>query len=206
MTNRKFKDYHKNKIAYDVINENYKLLCIVMLTLNREFPKEFYPKQLNIWLDKYAKSCKMMNEYDADGAYEYKMNQFCKKYYIDEKKCEDFIEKQCKKFNPQNRKVLSENVKLALIHTASEFGFGKLRIFRLTDAICSSEICDPIGSINKLLNYEYDFTVGQVDFRKFENKHNRSASYTECKEARQIMTALKAYQDDINAQTKKAAP
>ena len=54
MTNRKFKDYQKNRLAFIAILRNYELLCTILLTLNKEFPKQFYSKRCIEWIDTYA--------------------------------------------------------------------------------------------------------------------------------------------------------
>lgn len=45
MTNHKIKDYHKNRLAFEVIVKNYEMLCTLLIVLNKEYPKTFYPKK-----------------------------------------------------------------------------------------------------------------------------------------------------------------
>lgn len=75
MTNHKIKDYHKNRLAFEVIVKNYEMLCTLLIVLNKEYPKTFYPKKCRQWIDDFADNCKIANEWDKDGVYAYKMQR-----------------------------------------------------------------------------------------------------------------------------------
>lgn len=77
MTNHKIKDYHKNRLAFEVIVKNYEMLCSLLIVLNKKYPKTFYPKKCRQWIDDFADNCKIANEWDKDGVYAYKMQRAC---------------------------------------------------------------------------------------------------------------------------------
>ena len=83
MTNRKIKDFHKNRILYNCMTENVRNLCRIMLALNKTFPKQFYPKRITEWLSAYKENCTETNKLDAIDAYDYKLEQWCEEYGID---------------------------------------------------------------------------------------------------------------------------
>lgn len=87
MTNHKIKDYHKNRLAFEVIVKNYEMLCSLLIVLNKKYPKTFYPKKCRQWIDDFADNCKIANEWDKDGVYAYKMQRACENSGID-----DYIE------------------------------------------------------------------------------------------------------------------
>lgn len=196
MTNKKFKNYHKNKIAYDVIVDNYKMLCIILLTLHDIYPKTFYAKKMQEWLEDFAESCKMMNEYEADDMYDYKMKQFADECRINENDCIMIVRKHLSKYNYQNTKVLAENVKLALVQLCFDFGFGEVRLKRLTNALLTTDRPDALKEIKAFgINYEWD--LGQVDCTKLAPKKKNKVTIAEANEARANLQWLKAYQDSV---------
>ena len=128
MTNHKIKDYHKNRLAFEVIIKNYEMLCSLLIVLNKEYPKTFYPKKCRQWIDDFADNCKIANEWDKDGVYAYKMQRACENSGIDLNMVVTFVERNCKEFNLQNRAILADNIKLALVQTATEYGVGGKRM------------------------------------------------------------------------------
>lgn len=146
MTNRKFKDFAKNKVVYDCIVENFRNLARIMLTLHKLYPKTFYPKVIGEWLNTYADNCREMDKYDEAGVYDYKMDAWCEEYGINEKWCIDF----CKRNNPtithpQNIIVLANNIKLALVQTCMEFGIGDKRLAEIRAALDEEQPKEPGG-------------------------------------------------------------
>lgn len=59
MTNHKIKDYHKNRLAFEVIVKNYEMLCSMLIVLNKEYPKTFYPKKCRQWIDDLQTTAKL---------------------------------------------------------------------------------------------------------------------------------------------------
>ena len=114
MTNHKIKDYHKNRLAFEVIVKNYEMLCSLLIVLNKEYPKTFYPKKCRQWIDDFADNCKIANEWDKDGVYAYKMQRACENSGIDLNMVVTFVERNCKEFNLQNRAILADNIIYAI--------------------------------------------------------------------------------------------
>ena len=136
MTNRKFKDYAKNKVVYDCIVENFRNLSRIMLTLHKLYPKTFYPKVIGEWLNTYADNCREMDKYDEAGVYDFKMGVWCEEYGINEKWCIDFCTRNNPTIkHPQNIIVLANNIKLALVQTCMEFGIGDKRLAEIRAAL-----------------------------------------------------------------------
>ena len=46
-----------------------------------------------------------------------------------------FVERNCKEFNLQNRAILADNIKLALVQTATEHGVGGKRMKAIQNAM-----------------------------------------------------------------------
>lgn len=195
MTNRKFKDYQKNRLAFMVISRNYELLCTILLTLHKEFPKNFYSKRCIEWLEAYVESCKIANEWDKDGVLDYKLDRNIKEYSIDVEKINIFVARRCSDFNNDNRLVLSSNVKLALIQTAEQFGIGAKRMCKLQDALLAERIAKPAEEVCKLgiSNYMEETNVGQVDYREFQYKEKTKVTLQEQKEARAGLEAFRRW-------------
>lgn len=196
MTNKKIKDYIKNKPVYDVLTDNFKMLCIFMLSLHEIFPKQFYQKNVQEWFEEYSDSCKMMNDYEEDGAYDYKMEGFCKKCGIDDDICMKIICKHLKKHHPKNMLVLKDNLKLMLIQTSLDYGFGKERLTRLTEHLLESDYPDWEVKIRSL-GFDFEYDMGSVDFDKLKPKKQRSISLSEQREALAKLQAYKDYTDRV---------
>ena len=199
MTNRKFKDFAKNKVVYDCIVENFRNLARIMLTLHKLYPKTFYPKIIGEWLNTYADNCRDMDKYDEAGVYEYKMGAWCEEYGINEKWCIDFCKRNSPTItHPQNIIVLANNIKLALVQTCMEFGIGDKRLAEIRAALDEEQPKEPEKELKKL-GIDVEFAgIGQVDWRRLAPKKQKAASYTDLKRGVQGLKALKAYQDEVN--------
>lgn len=195
MTNHKIKDYHKNRIAFEVIVKNYEMLCTVLIVLNKEYPKTFYPKACRKWIDDFADNCKIANEWDKDGVYAYKMQQACESYGIDQNMVVAFVERECEEFNFQNRAVLADNVKLALVQTAAEYGIGEKRMKAIQKALLDTVIKDPREQVKALGidDYVEECSVGQVDIRKFRVKDKVRTTLQEQKETAAGLEAFRRW-------------
>lgn len=147
MTNRKFKDYQKNRVVFAVVNKNYELLCTLLITLNKLFPKSFYPKKCIEWINDYEDTCRTADEWDKDDVLIYKLDQCVEAYEIDVNKISQFVERRCKELNQHNKRVLVDNVKLALIQTAEQFGFGAKRMYQLQEALLDERIAKPVEEV-----------------------------------------------------------
>ena len=195
MTNHKIKDYHKNRLAFEVIVKNYEMLCTLLIVLNKEYPKMFYPKKCRQWIDDFADNCKIANEWDKDGVYAYKMQQACESYGIDQNMVVAFVERECEEFNFQNRAVLADNVKLALVQTAAEYGIGEKRMKAIQKALLDTVIKDPREQVKALGidDYVEECSVGQVDIRKFRVKDKVRTTLQEQKETAAGLEAFRRW-------------
>lgn len=197
MTNRKFKDYHKNKLCYDVILDNFKMLCIIMLTLHDLFPHDFYPKKMQEWLENYSKSCRLMDGYENDSIYDYKMEQFVNECDINSADCVKIVHKHLSKYNKENTNVLAENVKLALVQLAYDYGFGETRLKRVINALLETDRSNAAEEIKKFgIDYEPDFSA--FDYRKLVPKKKKvRTTIAEEQKAKKDLAWLKSYQDSV---------
>ena len=198
MTNRKFKDYHKNVLAHQVISKNFELLCTIVLVLNQEFPKVFYPQKCVDWIKMFAENCKIANELDEEDALEFKLEQWTKKYSIDNHKVRTFVRRRCSDFVPQNRTILAGNVKLALVQTAQNYGIGSKRMARLQDALIDERIADPRREIAKLGidNFIEDDSLSKIDYRKFKYDNKPRVSLDEQIRGRAGLEAFKRWTEE----------
>lgn len=196
MTNRKIKNYHINKLAYDIVYDNLKMLCIVLLCLNKHYPRQFYRLNVRKWLDEHEEWCDMMNEYEEDDIYDYKMNEFCMKCGIDDDTAMKIVEKHLNKYNDTNMKILRENLKLALVHTGYDFSFGKVRLKRIADALLEEEYLHWKDDILKFgISIEKD--LEDFNFEKFKNKKKHEPTIQECKDAAQKLEMYRAYFESV---------
>lgn len=168
MTNRKFKDYRKNLIAYRVIVKNYEILCTILLTLNQQFPKTFYAKKCAEWMETYTASCRVADEWERDGTLDWHVAQRLTQNSIDDALIKTFVKKQAADFHPQNREVLAGNVRVALIQTAEDYGIGPKRIEQLQRALLTADFHDPCKEVGKfgITDEREGFDVGAVDCRR----------------------------------------
>lgn len=199
MTNRKFKDYARNKVVYDCIVENFRNLSRVMLTLHKLYPKTFYPKVIGEWLNTYADNCREMDKYDEAGVYDDKMDAWCEEYGINESWCIDFCKRNSSTIkHRQNIIVLANNIKLALVQTCMEFGIGDKRLAEIRAALDEEQPKEPELELKKL-GIDVEFAgIGQVDWRRLAPKKQKAASYTDLKRGVEGLKKLKAYQDEVN--------
>ncbi len=198
MTNRKFKDYQKNRVVFAVVNKNYELLCTLLITLNKLFPKSFYPKKCIEWINDYENTCRTADEWDKDDVLNYKLDQGVKAYGIDVNKISQLVERRCKVLNQHNRRVLVDNVKLALIQTAEQYGIGVKRMAQLQAALIEERIANPIKEMNKLgiSDFIEETSVGQVDYRKFQCKNKVKTTLQEQQQARAGLEAFRRWTEE----------
>lgn len=196
MTNRKIKDYHRNRLATLMVTENYKNICRVLLILNKLYPKTFYPKVLIEWLNAYADRCTVMNKYDQAGVYEIKFKEYADTYGIDQNACIEFVVKNNKEVKAYaNKMLLARNVMLALIETCDEFGIGDKRLGAITTALLASDIKDPMADMENI-GMKVDLSeTEQIDYRTLKPKKQKEATYGEIKAIYKDLEGFKAYQD-----------
>lgn len=198
MTNRKIRDYQKNKLTYEILLDNFKMLCIILLCLNKHFPKLFYQLNVQKWLEEYAEWCAMMNEYEEDDAYDFKMEEFSRRCGVDNELAVKIVKKHLNSYGEKNTKVLSENVKLALVHTVTDFGFGAKRLRILTDSLLVEEYPDWREEI-KTFGIDVDAELNDVDYRRLKMKKKADPSLEEKRKAADGLAAYRAYFNDVIA-------
>ena len=196
MTNRKFKDYQLNKLAYDALNKNFELLCRYMLTLNKLFPKQFYTKTIQKWLHQYAENVTEVNKWDDDGVKDYKFKQYVKQYQIDDHKLLKFVMRYSKGMGVKSVAALVTNIELALIQTAEDFGFGIKRLEKIQDYLVSEHFENPVEEvkkfgINDLMIEQED--LGKIDVRKAIDKHKKLKQKTTLKEQIEERRKIEAF-------------
>lgn len=196
MTNKKIKNFHKNKIYMDVAMESYKMMSIVLLELRRLFPHDFYTKKCSEWIEKYTETVQEYNEYDEAGCFDFKMDTECKKHRISDNICADIVIRHLHRFSPQNTVILASNLKLMLLETAVDFGFGRQRLDRLIDGLMNCRYYDPTKQLYEETGIEVTSDLNDFDIDKIKPKKTK-VSYEEGMEAKRHLTALKAYQDHI---------
>ena len=169
-----------------------------MLVLNKLYPKQFYGKRLHEWLATYEDNCTVMNEYDANDAYDYKMEQLCREYGVDEKWCLEYTRKNAPKgMNDQNIIVLANNVKLALVQSCMEYHIGEKRLKEICAELDKPQPKEPEKLLKKSdIEIEYQ-RVEDMDYRKLLPKKEKSASYQDIKRGYEGLAALKAYQEEV---------
>ena len=200
MTNRKIRDYHKNKLLHDILGDNFKMLCTLLIILNEQYPKKFYKLNVQRWLEDYVDTCKKMNEYERDGAYDYKMKQLCESCGIDDSRSMAIARKMSSyQYNNPNMIVLRDNVKLALIHTSLSFGFGRKRLESIISLMLERSYDDWRERADKL-GIEYDDDQNRLDYRKLRSKEAAPDTFKERNEALEKLNEYRAYVEYLSLQ------
>lgn len=198
MTNKVFKNYHKNKILLDFVNENMNLMCIVLLTAHKLYPKIMYPKAIRRFITSREEYCKIAENYEHDDVFDYKMQQACAETGINTEDCVKIVKRYMKPMNSQFLNVLVNNLKLTFVQLNNEHGLGQERRARLISALLSDE-AESDRPLERIKEYgaEIDVTtISQVDYKQYRRKPERIS----CKEQKQAVEALqwlKTYQDSI---------
>ncbi|MBO5449780.1 MAG: hypothetical protein J5994_10725 [Ruminococcus sp.] len=204
MTNQKFKGASKNIAAHLVINANAEMLAILILVLNKHYPKQLYPKRVLEYINSHGETVKEMDEFTDDGIFDYKSDKLGERYNISDDVCKSIIKYQIvskyKRTDPvvaNNLIVLYKNLKFMLITLCSEFGFGAERTRQVIGYLRSEKFENPLGLVKARFDIDLSVPIEAVDYRKFKPKKQRKATYSEGVQAQRNMAALKAYQDEI---------
>ncbi len=123
------------------------------------------------------------------------MQQACENCGIDLNMVVTFVERNCKEFNLQNRAILADNIKLALVQTATEYGIGEKRMKAIQNAMLETFIDNPREQVKALGIDDYieECTVGQVDIRKFRVKDKVRTTLQEQKETSAGLEAFRRW-------------
>lgn len=200
MTNPKFKakNYYKNKAVYNYVTENGKFIAWILIALNKVYPKVFYTKVLQEWLENYPDICKKMNEYEAAGVYDIKMQELCDEYGVNHKWCLAFAKRNTFIKEPDVLKVLANNVKLALVYTCQQYGIGQKRLAAIQAELDKKQPSEPERELDDRFKITLERqSVGEIDYRDIMPKKQKEASYQDIKRGYRGLAAFKALQDEV---------
>lgn len=198
MTNRVFRDYHKNKPIIDAVNDTVNVMCILLLTANKLFPKIMYPKAVCRFIDDRTEYCSVSDEYEQLDVFDYKMQRACESIGVKMEDSKRIVEKYMHPVNANVKNVLINNVALMFVQLHREYGLGQERRAQLVTALLSdqAETQNPIARIKEMGGQIDETSISSVDYRKYRKKKEK-ISYAEQKEAAKAMEWLKAYQDSV---------
>ena len=206
--NPNYRNRKRNEDFRDLLTENYKLLAIIALTLNKHFPKDFYPKKLINWYDTLTETAELLNRSDREGTFEYDIDNLTDQANVNLtfEDCVSITKFQLLKSTGAKSnafakdknilEVLARNVQGAILQTHYDFGFGSKRIAKLIHALKTDWYMDPVQQLSDL-GIEASFELSDSDADKFFKHPKIHVDMEEIKEIRRGLDALKAYQDDI---------
>lgn len=203
MTNPKFKSASKNIAAHLIINANAEMLAILILVLNKHYPKQLYPKRVLEYINLHGETVKEMDEFTDDGIFDYKSDKLGERYNISDDICKSIIKYQIiskyKKTNPivaNNLIVLYKNLKFMLITLCSEFGFGKERIKQIIDYLLSETFENPLELVQTRFDIDLSVPIKAVDYRKFQCKNKVKTTLQEQQQARAGLEAFRRWTEE----------
>ena len=198
MTNRVFKDYRKNKPIIDAANDTVNVMCVILLTAHKLFPKVMTRKAVCTFLDDREQYCEISNGYEKDGVFDYKMERVCDDLGVSYMDCGRIVEKFMRPANRSVRDVFINNVALMFVQLNAEHGFGHERRARLVAALLSdqAETERPLERVQEMGGDIDVASISSVDYRKYRIKPAKT-TYAEEQQARQGLQWLKAYQDNV---------
>lgn len=200
MTNKKFtskgrRQQERFDIAQEIAVEIFKIMCVFLLTLNKNYPKIFYPKKCDEWLEKLAANLEQGNDWEEDGIFDEKMSQLCREYLVSEDKCCRIVRRFSHKFNDAAEKLMVENVKIMFIQTADDYGFGKVRLERLAEQLLKCELpADPVKTAQERLGISLVQSEVGFDMDKLYPK-KKQVGYGEAVRVRKQLEEYKCYFD-----------
>lgn len=207
MRNPVFKNYQRNKTVYSAITESYKLLCIILITANKLYPKQFYAKKIMEWLECRAEYCNETDIQEAEGTYDYKIQQACEELSIDMNLCQSIVRKHSKQLlssiayckQPLAIQSLSENIALAFVQLANENGLGEKRRDELMNAVLKADIDNPEEEMKKFgIKGETSLERSHLEQKiKSLKKKAVRTTLSEQKEAKEEMEWLRRYQEEV---------
>ena len=199
MVNRAFKDFQKNKPIIDAANDTVNVMCILLLTAHKLFPKVMTKKAICTFIDDRVEYCEISNGYEKDGIFDYKMERVCDDLGVSFVDCGKIVSKYMRPINSNVRNVFINNVALMFVQLSQEHGLGAERRARLIAAMLSdqAETERPLERVQEMGGNIEVTTVSGVDYRKYRIKPDK-VTFTEQRKARQELQWLKAYQDHVN--------
>lgn len=198
MKNKALKHYHTNKLILDAAADTINVMCVVLLTANKLYPKTMYPKAVCRFVQDRADYCQMSDGYEKDDVFDYKMQRACNELGINANDCAAIVKKFMHPFNDIIRDVFINNIKLMFIQLAREHGIGKARRANLTSALLSdlAETQSPLARVQAMGAQIEIGTISQIDCTKYRKKPEK-VTLGEAKRAAEGLQWLKAYHDHV---------
>lgn len=191
MTNRKIRDYQRNRKLKGIVDANFKTFATVAIALKHLFPHDWYNKTITDFTTSYAEFTKHMNDYDAE-AYDFRVEDSCRKLNISDSDTYDIIFKLNSKLPAEIFLALQNNLKCMLIHLRLNCSIGSQRYAKLIACLKSdAKICGQADLTALGLSFDDD-----IDYRKLKSK-TEQPTYSDGIKAQQQLKALKAYQDEV---------
>lgn len=191
MTNRKIRDYQRNRKLKGIVDANFKTFATVAIALKQLFPHDWYNKTITDFTSSYAEFTAHMNSYDAE-AYDFHVEDSCRKLNISDSDTYDIIFKLNGKLPAEIFLALQNNLKCMLIHLRLNCSIGSQRYAKLIAYLKSdAKICGQADLTALGLSFDDD-----IDYRKLKSK-TEQPTYSDGIKAQQILKALKAYQDEV---------
>lgn len=161
MTNRKIRDYQRNRKLKGIVDANFKTFATVAIALKHLFPHDWYNKTITDFTSSYAEFTKHMNDYDAE-AYDFRVEDFCRKLNISDSDTYDIIFRLNGKLPAEIFLALQNNLKCMLIHLRLNCSIGSQRYAKLIAYLKSdAKICGQADLIALGLSFD-----DEIDYRK----------------------------------------
>lgn len=206
--NPTLKHRNRNERFQELLTENFKLLAVVALTLNKALPDVFYPKRLQDWFERLTETAKMFNESDRDGAFEYDVKRLmdapvgftfsdcvtAAKYHLGRS-----TGRMSAVFLRDDKivEVLARNIQGALLQTHYDYRIGEKRMKRIVQTLKTDWYIDPAAELDARFGIDASYTLTDSDSERFFKKDKLHTTVSEQIEARQGLEALRAYQNAI---------
>lgn len=191
MTNRKIRDYQRNRKLKGIVDANFKTFATVAIALKHLFPHDWYNKTIADFTSSYAEFTKHMNDYDTE-AYNFRIEDSCRKLKIIDNDTFDIILRLNGKLPAEIFSALQNNLKCMLIHLRLNCNIGSQRYAKLIAYLKSdAKICGQTDLTEIGLSFD-----DEIDYRKLKSK-KELPTYSDGIKAQQELKALKAYQDEV---------
>lgn len=202
MKNKALKHYHTNKLILDAAADTINIMCVVLLTANKLYPKIMYPKAVCRFVQDRADYCQLSDGYEKDDVFDYKMQRTCDELGITADQCAAIVDEFMHPFNKDVRDVYINNVKLLFIQLSREHGIGKDRRAALITAALHDKaetktaIKSPLERVQAMGAQIEIGTISQIDCTKYRKKPEK-VTLGEAKRAAEGLQWLKAYHDHV---------
>lgn len=202
------KHRRRNESFREFLSENFKLLAVTALALNKSLPDVFYPKRMQDWFEKLTETAEMLNESDRDGTFEYDLDRlmdaplgftFEDCLLITQYHLQKSTGTMAAAFSKEKSavEVLARNVQGALLQTHYDYGIGEKRMRRVIQTLKTDWYIDPAAELKERFDIDVSYTLSNSDSDRYFKKKKIRTTISEQIEARRGMDALRAYQNDV---------